>query len=203
MDIISPSVSPKIINNTIVTAAAVGATLVNGTGTATGSPITLVTGANTIPITGAGNFTITLPANCIGEAISATATVTGGPVELIPGANIIDVGAAGLPGVIIVNVIVINPAVSIPGIQTGYVKRLAINNPNATPANLFTADIYTPDSSVGDPSPVETIKLRYPVYITATDWIDIDGHTISKHMGSLAFACDTPNVVVGYVLELQ
>jgi hypothetical protein len=200
MDIIQPSVSPKIINNAAVMAAAVGASIANGTGTLL-APGALVTGANAPVVTGAGNFLVTIPANCIGTAISGpVAVVTGSPVLLNPGVNTIAVVGVG---VITVIVSVVNILVTIPGIQTGYLKRLAINNTAAIPANLITADVYTPDSSNGNPNPVETIKLRYPVYITASDWIDIDGHTISKHMGTLAIVCDTPGVIVGYVLSLE
>jgi hypothetical protein len=83
------------------------------------------------------------------------------------------------------------------------VKRLAVNNPSAKPANLALADIYTPDPSYYNPIPVVVIRPRYPLYITATDWIDIDGHTISKHMGMLVVICDTANIVGSYVLELE
>jgi hypothetical protein len=201
MDIISPSVSPKIINNSAIMASPAGAsTFVNGTGTATGSPITLATGSTVVVITGAGNFTVTLAANCVGIVLSGTAAVTGSPLFLEPGANTVVVVGTGN---IVVELFVVNPLVSIPGIQTGYVKRLAVNNPTGGAANLYTADIYTPNSSQNNPTPIQTIKLRYPIYITAADWIDVNGHTISKHMGMLAILCDTPGVIVGYDLELQ
>jgi hypothetical protein len=62
-------------------------TLTNGTGVATGSPISLSLGANTITTTGAGTFTVTLPAGTTGTAATGTATVTGSPVALVAGAN--------------------------------------------------------------------------------------------------------------------
>lgn len=66
-----------------------GGTLTNGTGTATGSPITLVDGANTITVTVVGTFSISLPDNQSGTATSGTTTVTGSPVTLTSGNNII------------------------------------------------------------------------------------------------------------------
>jgi hypothetical protein len=96
-----------------------------------------------------------------------------------------------------------NDLATIPPIQTGYLKRLTISNPTAGTANLMVQDVYTPDSSVGNPAPVPVVKDRYPIMITANDWIDINGHTISKHLGALRITSDTALVVVGYVLELE
>lgn len=201
MDIISPSVSPKIINNAVYMAAAVGASIADGVaGTIAASPQALVTGANIVPVTGAGDLVVTVPANCIGTAVSGIAAVTGSPVLLIPGPNtIVIVGV----GAIAITISVINLLVTIPKIQTGYLKRLAINNPTAGTANLMVVDTYTPDSSQGNSIPVPVLKFRYPIMITKNDEIDIDGHTISKHMGMLAIACDTPLISIGYVLSLE
>jgi hypothetical protein len=69
-----------------------GATLVNGTGVATGAPIALKRGSNTITVTGAGTFTVTLGAACTGTATSGTATVAGSPQALVAGANVVDTG---------------------------------------------------------------------------------------------------------------
>lgn len=69
-------------------------TLTDNTGTATGSPITLAAGANTIIVTGAGTFDIALPAGVTGTAVSGTATLAGSPVTLPAGATTtVDTGA--------------------------------------------------------------------------------------------------------------
>jgi len=69
-------------------------TLTDVTGTATGSPITLAAGANTIVVTGAGTFDIALPAGVTGVATSGTATLVGSPVTLLAGATTtVDTGA--------------------------------------------------------------------------------------------------------------
>jgi hypothetical protein len=201
MDIIQPSVSPKIINNAFTTAAVAGATIANGTGTLAVSPMTLANGANTPTVTGAGNFVVTLPVGCNGTAVSgAVAAVTGSPVTLVPGINTIVV--VGI-GAITVNLVIDNDLVTIPRIQTGYVYRLAVNNPTGGPANLMLQDVYTPDVSNGNPTPTLQVKNRYPIYITAGDFIDINGHKISKHMGKLRITSDTAGIIVGYVLQLE
>lgn len=71
------------------------ATLANGTGTATGAPKALLpnNAVNTVVITGAGTFTVTLPTGHTGVATSGTATLAGSPVALVAGANVIDSGA--------------------------------------------------------------------------------------------------------------
>jgi len=201
MDIIQPSVSPKIINNAFTTAAVAGATIVNGTGTLAVSPMTLVIGANAPNVTGAGKFIVTLPAGCNGTAVSGlVAAVTGSPVTLVHGINTIVVVGVGT---ITVTLIVDNNLVTIPPIQIGYVKRLSVSNPTAGTANLMVQDVYTPDVSNANPTPTQQVKNRYPISITTTDWIDVNGHTISKHMGLLRITSDTAGVIVGYVLELQ
>lgn len=91
---------PLIINGTIgaVTTrvtetdagtAVTNGTLTDGTGTFTGSPISLVSGANTVDCTGAGNCVVVLPAGMTGSVATGTMTVTGSPVTLQPGNNTI------------------------------------------------------------------------------------------------------------------
>ena len=69
----------------------VGDTLTNGSGTATGSPITLVSGANTITTTGSvGTFTLFLsPGNTAIATSGVLCQVTGSPLTLNPGSNTI------------------------------------------------------------------------------------------------------------------
>lgn len=80
-------------------------TLTNGTGTATGSPITLVRGDNTVAVTVAGNFIVNLPTGNAGRAQSGTGagsgTVTGSPVTLAAGNTTITVPVGGTGNIII------------------------------------------------------------------------------------------------------
>ena len=85
---------PIIVGNDgSISAAAyqVGDTLTNGTGTATGAPITLISGANTITTTGSvGTFTLFLsPGNTAIATSGASCQVTGSPLTLNPGSNTI------------------------------------------------------------------------------------------------------------------
>ena len=66
-----------------------GATFTNLGGTAVGSPITLVEGANTIDVTTVGTFTIELLKGTEGTAASDVCVVTGSPVTLRYGTNTI------------------------------------------------------------------------------------------------------------------
>jgi hypothetical protein len=75
-------------------------TITNGTGIATGSPITLSPGVNTIAITHLGTFTVTLPADQLGTAASGTCTVDSSPVTLTGGVNTIN--TSGSTGTIII-----------------------------------------------------------------------------------------------------
>ncbi len=72
-------------------------TLRNGTGIATGAPITLVVPAtNTITVSQAGTFLIDLPAGVTGTATAGTMALTGSPVALVGGLNTITTtGAVG------------------------------------------------------------------------------------------------------------
>ena len=91
----TPGTSMPIIvgNDGSISAAAyqVGDTLTSGTGTATGSPITLVSGANTITTTGSpGTFALFLsPGNTAIATSGASCQVTGSPLTLNPGSNTI------------------------------------------------------------------------------------------------------------------
>ena len=62
------------------------ATLTNDTGVATGSPITLVEGPNTVTVTTAGKFNVVLPTGCNGHVKSgAVISVTSSPITLAAG----------------------------------------------------------------------------------------------------------------------
>jgi len=66
-----------------------GATFTNLTGTATGSPITLTEGANTVDVLTVGTFTIELLKGTEGTAATDVCAVTGTPVTLRAGTNTI------------------------------------------------------------------------------------------------------------------
>lgn len=59
-----------------------GSSCKDKTGTCNGSPVTLGVGSNTITVTAAGTFTVTLPVGVSGVAQSGTATLAGSPVTL-------------------------------------------------------------------------------------------------------------------------
>jgi hypothetical protein len=71
-----------------------GATMTDITGTVTGSPITLLSGENTVTITVAGTFDLTLDQGTIGTVEDGTGAVVGSPVDLVAGSQTITV----LPG---------------------------------------------------------------------------------------------------------
>ena len=70
-------------------------TCTNGTGIMTGSPVTLVVGANTPTVTAAGTFTVVLPTGSTGTAATGGWTVTGSPQALVAGNNTVTVEAGG------------------------------------------------------------------------------------------------------------
>ena len=98
----------------------------------------------------------------------------------------------------------VNSLVDIPRIKIGELKRLAVNNPTASKATLIVQDVYALDSSNGNPTPGPAAAVnRYTLVVPAGEWMDLNGHTISKHMGTLQINTDVANVVASYVLELN
>ena len=93
---------------------------------------------------------------------------------------------------------------SIPGIKVGFLKRLTITNPTVTDANIMVQDLFSPDSSIGDPTPPATVTAnRFPAIVPAGDMLDINGHTISKHLGSVQITSDVAGCLVSGVVELE
>jgi hypothetical protein len=72
-----------------------GATLTNGTGTAAGSPITLVAGANNVNVLTVGTFTLELERGTVGTAATDVGIVTGSPVDIVYGTNTITTTGIG------------------------------------------------------------------------------------------------------------
>lgn len=66
-----------------------GGYLINFSGSATGSPLTLDVGANVVTVTGLGTLRIILPAGNTGTATSGVCTVVDSPVALVAGTNTI------------------------------------------------------------------------------------------------------------------
>ena len=94
-----------------------GAILNNGSGVATGAPVDLALGANTVTTTTKGTFIINVPSGSAGTVASAGATVTGSPVTLVPGPNTITTTTTGTITVTI-TVAATAEAIEIPGIRT-------------------------------------------------------------------------------------
>lgn len=72
-----------------------GGIAADGTGTMTGSPVTLDIGLNQPTVTVEGTFTITLPIGGSGTATTGGWTITDSPVALVEGVNTITVQAGG------------------------------------------------------------------------------------------------------------
>ena len=72
-----------------------GATMTNGTGTVSGSPITLTEGANSVTSTVVGTLVLELEAGTSGTMENDTGTVTGSPVSLAQGTNTVTVTVNG------------------------------------------------------------------------------------------------------------
>ena len=72
-----------------------GATMTDGTGTVTGSPITLTEGNNTVTVTATGTFVLALNQGTVGTVTDGTGTVTGSPVDIVAGENTITVTGIG------------------------------------------------------------------------------------------------------------
>ncbi len=112
--------------------------LTNGTGTATGSPISLVGGVNTPTITIAGTFTIVLPTGGSGTATTGGWTVTGSPVTLVAGSNTITVQAGGTGTITVATGIYRGTATSMT--QNQFIPAASGVNPKSTMFRLqFTA----------------------------------------------------------------
>lgn len=79
----------------IDTSTSFGATMTNGSGNVTGSPITLTEGSNTVTATVAGTFTLELNRGTSGNVTDGTGIVTDSPVDLVYGTNTITVPGGG------------------------------------------------------------------------------------------------------------
>jgi hypothetical protein len=81
-----------------------GATVTDGTGTMTGSPVALDIGANTPTVTADGTFIVEVPIGGSGTAVTGGWVVTDSPKALVEGTNTITVQAGGA-GTITINTV--------------------------------------------------------------------------------------------------
>jgi hypothetical protein len=104
-----------------VTQSGAWATIANGTGVITGSPVTLLdAGPNVVAgITAIGTFLVTIPTGCTGTVASNGATVQGTPVTLAAGINTITITAVGAGTINVTLAIPATPTITIeiPGIR--------------------------------------------------------------------------------------
>lgn len=78
-----------------------GATLTNGTGTVIGSPITLVSGTQTVNASGLGTLVFDLHKGTVGSMTNNTGIVTGSPIDLVAGETTVTVTGIGLFTVVV------------------------------------------------------------------------------------------------------
>jgi len=111
-----------------------GGTLTNGTGIATGSPITLTGGANTITVSQQGTFTVVIPAGSAGIAATGTGvTVAGSPQTLAVGSNTVTVTGTGTFTV----------TVDLISVRPSYYKDTDTTNTNLTAAITSNGTVKT------------------------------------------------------------
>jgi hypothetical protein len=97
-----------------------------------------------------------------------------------------------------------NEVADIPPIRIGYVARLAVYNPGLVACVITLMDEFLPDSSDGNPSPTLVSSLpRYTLLVPAGDFIDLNGHRISKHLGLLNINASVAGCIASYILELE
>jgi hypothetical protein len=96
-----------------------------------------------------------------------------------------------------------NVVEQIPPIRVGYVTRLAVYNPGLVACVITLIDSFLPDSSNGNPTPTMETEPRYTMVVPAGDFIDLNGHKLSKHLGLLNINASVAGVIASYVLELE
>lgn len=77
-------------------ASSFGAVVTGGTGNVTGSPKTLVSGANSVTITAPGTLIFSLNLGTVGTVANGAGTVAGSPVRIVYGNNTVTATGAGL-----------------------------------------------------------------------------------------------------------
>lgn len=181
-----------------------GSTLTNGTGIATGSPVSLAYGSNTITVTQVGTFTAALPTGLNGTATSGTTTVTGSPQALVEGNNTVTTTTA--TGTFTINLFPIFRD------QSG-------NNNHATPSFRTTSSNANVSAAAVSFQPITEAKAPAWSLGTSSAWLievpPITGNFTSTNVTStfpgasvvaaLAAASSTPaelplNLIGGFVI---
>jgi hypothetical protein len=140
-------IAPGEIRTASSTLLATGSTLTDGTGTFTGSVITLKPGANTVVCSAAGTATIVLPTGCTGTAATGTMTVDASPVALVAGSNVIT--TSGATGNIVVTINHFAAAWHCPELQDILIKKITveITTPGGTATSVIQCGIA--DDAIG------------------------------------------------------
>jgi len=115
------------------------AVLTNGTGVATGAPISLTSGETTVTVTSAGTFYITTASGAVGLAASGTATVSGSPVTL-PSGSTITITVSGT-GTIILRFSSYAPTVEVPMLPDNWVASTTVTQSRAQICNEIITNI--------------------------------------------------------------
>ena len=125
---------------------ATGTKLTNGTGVLTESGVYLKPGANTLNITGAGTFTVTLPAGTTGTAASGSATLVGSPITL---ANALVIDSGVTTGTITVTLVVSSLDIPCPEFLDCLISKVIIDisTPGGTATSVLQVGLS--DDAVG------------------------------------------------------
>ena len=124
-----------------------GSTLTNGTGTFTGSVITLKPGANTVTCTVAGTATIVLPVGSTGKAETDSMTVTASPKALVAGSNSIE--TTGTVGTITVTIYSWTFAVQNPEARACFIDSITVDETAAGGTATSVCAVGIADNATG------------------------------------------------------
>ena len=140
-------IAPGEVRTASGTLLATGSTLTDGTGTFTGSVITLKPGANTVVCAVAGTATIVLPSGCTGSAANGTMTLVTNPTALVGGSNVIE--TTGVAGNIVVTINHFAAAWHDPELQDILIKKITveITTPGGTATSVIQCGIA--DDAIG------------------------------------------------------
>ncbi len=163
----------------------------NLTGIATGAPISLVNGANTVTVTTVGTFTVSIPSGVTGTVASGTCAVTGSPVTLVTGNNTIT--TSGAVGTI---------TVTLTEVTYDYTTRVLDLEHHEEPYNDYaTVVLRNNDRGVADDLTGYWVQIAYG-YITGNNVADVEGAE-SAGNGATAEYSYTPRIWVKGQQELS
>lgn len=141
-----------------------GGTFTDGTGSATGSPITLHPQLNLVDVIGLGTFTIVLPEGTTGTAESDVCSILNSPVSLVGGTNTIS--TLGIIGNIDITLDSSSDSFIIPNLDSGtpyYIAAWGWNGAiySATAATLLMNTSILSEIESGDDIPAWTIPSNW------------------------------------------